>query len=167
MSFYMFHHFPHTTCTPGANTFSTKDLHPSWNIVLNTLVVALKSYPPLWSGGTAMKNHQWSDYSELWFISMQGMSLYGIGDHLQRTSHMCTSPLQWSPTFIIVPQHGLQIKYELNISATELAAAVAESSLLKEVGVESGAVEQFNGLLRKLPGNLTVCKNFIYPCSIL
>ena len=57
-----------------------------------------------------------------------------------------------------MPQHGLQIKYELNISATELAAAVAESSLLKEVGVESGAVEQFNGLLRKLPGNLTVCK---------
>eukprot|EP00731_Ephydatia_muelleri_P031145 Em0022g659a len=91
----------------GADTFSSKDLLPSWNIVFNTLVVALKSYPPLRPRNASKPNpakEQWSDYSELWFLSIQ-----------------------------------------------ELTAIIEQCGWLQEVGVASGAVEQLNGLLRKLP----------------
>ena len=67
--------YPVHCTTIGADTYYTRDLCPSWKVVFSTLVVALRSYPPLWSGSTpkssGMKD-QWSSCTELWFLSVQG-----------------------------------------------------------------------------------------------
>lgn len=44
---------------------------------------------------------------------------------------------------------------------SELTAIIEQCGWLQEVGVASGAVEQLNGLFRKLPGKLSGASNHL------